>query len=314
MSALEGKRVLGRLLLAAGFLLSLATQGMTQTVRGSSNVEEYDPALARRSDYYRELGPGRADRAQRQQEEEIRVLVKSGQKIYCNYSNQLLHNDVKFEEVLVEQAAQYYDDGTHNDEIPFDGLPSNVAVNNYQYISPYAIAIKEHMERLKAKGLLLEDSDDPDMARWLEEQRLERIQIHLKNKDIETDESKPALWNDMDLWDPLRFYCGLHVVSLDEKTTLPKFVDKLTDITSFLKVFDEDTIGQFRGYEYYPDEENPSWEQRLWAVTEPEDKAVRKHWGLDRKPLVEQGSGAYPGMPWAGEMTGRARGVPPGAF
>jgi hypothetical protein len=226
---------------------------------GSSSVEIYDPALERSSGYYGEF-PGRARRPE-QQQQEVRVLVKEGKKIYCAWSAQLLDNDVTFKEVTPEEAGRYYDDGTHNDEIPFDGLPSSVLVNNNQYLSPYGWSIKERMEELRDKMLTLETSE----------------------------QFKVAMWDKLDKWDPLVFYAGLHVTSLDAKTDLPRFVDKLGDLSDYGDIFDQDYIGQFRGLEYYPDTENPQWERALWSKREPQAKVIRKEMGLDRRQqLMDQ--------------------------
>jgi len=283
------------------FCAAVAVQGWmgnpvsAQVPPGSTNVTVTDPAMVRdgqysASQYYGDpaevLGERRGQR--QTQQEEIRILIKEGSKVYCAWSNQLLHNDVTFQEVPPEQAQNYYDDGTHHDEIPFDGLPSRVYINNAEYLSPYAIAIKEKLIRLKEKVLLLEDSIDPGMQEWLDTQQELRVARKLKENSYERSESKPAMWNEMGLWDPLRFYAGLQVVSLDRKTELPKFVEKLRDQTVFMQVFDENVIDRFRGYEYYPDEENPEWERALWAEIEPESKDVRDYWGFDEQQELEE--------------------------
>ena len=249
------------LLIGLGFSSSI---GRTQqTIPGSNRAQEYDPALNRRSSYgnFERLGPGgiEMDREQRpgqQQQEEIRVLIKTGKKVYCAWSDQLLDNDVQFDEVVQEEASKYYDDGTHNDEIPFDGLPSSVTIDKNLHISPYALAIKENLERLKEKVLTLETSE----------------------------QYKVNMWKQLDKWDPLQFYSGLYVTSLDAKSgEMPKFVDKITDLTDYIDIFDQSYIEQFRNFEYYPDKENPQWERALWSKVSPKSKVVRKRLGLDRK-------------------------------
>ena len=192
----------------------------------------------------------RRPRQERPEQKEITVEIKEGKKIYCAWSNQLIHNDVAFRTVSTEESTRYYDDGTHDDEIPFDGLPSSVQVNNYQYLSPYAVAIKEKMEELKNKVLTTET----------------------------LDEKKPSRFQKEGLWDPQRFYCGMHVTSLDEKSTLPKYSNKLIDLSEAMQVFDETVLDQFQGYEYYPDKEHPEWEQALWRQTPPKDPKARKQW------------------------------------
>jgi len=223
------------MILAFGFILvgawwlGVSTVGSAQTVPGSGSVREYDPMMARPSTIYgdfREIGPGRQPRTQ---QEQVTVLIKQGKKIYCAWSNQLLHNDVSFREVSPEQAEKFYDDGTHNDEIPFDGLPSNVEEDKYTYIGPYGMLIALELELLKNRILTLDTVD--------------RIKIHQ--------------WEDRGKYDPLRFYSGLHVVSLDRKSPLPRFVEKLTDLTDYVEILDQDVLEQFRGYQPYSDREHP---------------------------------------------------------
>jgi len=83
----------------AGFLYAGCWVG-SWAQPGSGNVEVYDPALERSSGYYGEF-PGRARRPE-QQQQEVRVLIKEGKKIYCAWSAQLLDNDVTFKEVTPE--------------------------------------------------------------------------------------------------------------------------------------------------------------------------------------------------------------------
>ena len=171
-------------ILAGACWLGVSTVGLAQTVPGSRSVQEYDPMTARPStiygDGFRELGPGRQPRAQ---QEQVTVLIKQGKKIYCAWSNQLLHNDVVFREVPPEQAEKFYDDGTHNDEIPFDGLPSNVEEDKFTYIGPYGILVALQLELLKNRILTLDTVD--------------RIKIHQ--------------WEDRGKYDPLRFLSLIHI-------------------------------------------------------------------------------------------------------
>jgi len=223
-------------ILAGVWLIGLPLVGTAQeAVPESRSVGQYDPGTARPSTYYepgglRELG-GRARRP-RPEQEQITVLIKQGKKVYCAWSNQLLHNDVSFKEVPPEQAEKFFDDGTHNDEIPFDGLPSSVDRDNYTHIGPYGVLIALELELLKNKVITLDSIDRYKVHEWIK-----------KNK-----------------YDPLRFYSGLHVTSLDGKTTLPKFSDKLADLTDYAEILDVDVIEQFRGYKPYQDKENPGHE------------------------------------------------------
>jgi len=190
-------------------------------------------------------------RTGRPKPEQDSVQIKTGEKIYCAWSQQLLHNKVTFDLVAPEEAERFYDDGTHYDEIPFDGLPSRVLTNSSQYIGPYALAIKEKMEGLRDKVLTQESIDRHHVSRWSEEDR----------------------------WDPCRFYAGLHVTSLDGTSSLPQYSEKLKELSRAMEAFDQDVIEQFRGYEYYPDKEYPEREQALWNRVETRDPKVRQQWG-----------------------------------
>lgn len=271
-------------------LCLLGGASIGQVPPGSSSVMITDPGMAGPTGYYRDFGQVMPDRRGMQdQQQQVMVLIKQGTKIYCAWSNQLIHNDVTFLEVTPEQASQFYDDGTHNDEIPFDGLPSNVVINNYQYLSPYAIAIRERMEGVRERVLTVEDADQIKVARWYQEGK----------------------------WEPLRFYAGFHVASLDRKTDLPRFSDKLADMTEYIHGFDQDYIEQLRGYEYYPDREFPQWERQLWTRQEPRDPAVRREMGFDRRRRqeMEMDQFGYPGMMGAypGMMYGDPYMMGPGA-
>lgn len=221
-------------------------------------------------DYYNTIG---ARPTRPQEEQQVTVLIKQGKKIYCAWQNVplLLHNDVQFLEVLPEEAEKFYDDGTHNDEVPFDGLPSNVEIINDQYISPYAVAIKEKLGAFKDKMLTMEESEFMNVSEWM---------------DYEKDN-----------WDPLRFYAGFKVASLDEKTILPRYVDKLEEMVTEFEIFDQDVIEQFRGYEYYSDEENPAMERELWSRIDPQNPKIRKKFKVDQRQR-QQDFGLQGGSPY----------------
>lgn len=223
--------------------------------------------------YYQRPG----DTGQPREEEQIRILIKQGTKIFCAWSNQLIHNDVVFKEVTPEEASQFYDDGTHNDEVPFDGLPSNVLINNYQYLSPYAIYVKERMQDLRERLMTTQEINNIPILEWEEQSK----------------------------WGPLRFYSGFYVASLDDRSPLSKYSNKARDLEDFGIEFEERAIAPFRGYTYYPDKEHRSWERRLWMNWAPEDPAVRREWNLRKGQTIPR-----PGAQMRGGMMGGMMGMP----
>ena len=205
-------------------------------------------------DYY---DTDRLERDRRpKQDEEVTVLIKECEMIYGTWSGLLLFNDVNFNQVPPERARNYFDDGTHGDEIAFDGLPSRVTMNREDYISYYAITIWHKLVQLKNKALTEES------ARMV----------------------KVAEWERSDLWDPLRFYSGLYVTSLDEDSKIPKFVDQFYKMSDYWYGYDATFIAQFRINEqqyYQPqeDQERPDWQRAVMSFVLAQD-AVEKYKNL----------------------------------
>lgn len=87
------------------------------------------------------------------------VTVKYGEKIYDAVFGDLVDYKVYFIQVPGDTiGVHYFDDGTHGDEVPFDGMPSNITINRDTYLGPFAIRyktiLKNAMEQAKEMGAL----------------------------------------------------------------------------------------------------------------------------------------------------------------
>lgn len=86
------------------------------------------------------------------------VQVKYGEKVYDAVFGDLI--DYKVYNITVPADAigvHYYDDGTHGDEISYDGMPSLITTNTDGYLGPFSITYKrqlrkalEHAEKMGA--------------------------------------------------------------------------------------------------------------------------------------------------------------------
>ncbi|MFB3786574.1 MAG: hypothetical protein ACE15F_09400 [bacterium] len=87
------------------------------------------------------------------------VTAKYGEKIYDAVFGDLVDYKVYFIQVPADTiGVHYFDDGTHGDEVAFDGMPSNITINRDTYLGPFAIRyktiLKNAMEHAKEMGAL----------------------------------------------------------------------------------------------------------------------------------------------------------------
>lgn len=80
-----------------------------------------------------------------QQEQPPTILVKTGDRIFCAQCGRKLEDTVQFLEVTLEEAVNYYDDGSHHDDVPRDGLPSNIREIRDEYIGPYCGELRDRL-------------------------------------------------------------------------------------------------------------------------------------------------------------------------
>lgn len=81
------------------------------------------------------------------------VTVKYGEKIYCAMFGDLIDYKVYYIQVPTDAiGVHYFDDGTMGDEVPYDGLPSNINVIRDQYLGPFAIKYKHWISKAVEKA------------------------------------------------------------------------------------------------------------------------------------------------------------------
>ena len=75
------------------------------------------------------------------------VTVKYGEKVYDAVFGDLIDYKVYFIQVPSDTiGVHYFDDGTHGDEVAFDGMPSNITINRDTYLGPFAIRYKKMLK------------------------------------------------------------------------------------------------------------------------------------------------------------------------
>lgn len=81
------------------------------------------------------------------------VTVKYGEKIYCAMFGDLIDYKVYYIQVPADAiGVHYFDDGAMGDEVPYDGLPSNINVIRDQYLGPFAIKYKHWISKAVEKA------------------------------------------------------------------------------------------------------------------------------------------------------------------
>ena len=144
-------------LLAAlfGFALFVAS-ALPALAQSNNSVVEYNPStynpgLGEFNEFL--LGPG--GEPQQQQEQEPIIHVKTGTKIFDAVEpHSLLYYKVNIVPIRISQydPAKYSDDGINNgDEVPNDGMPSQIDIENSRYISIYSARNRDRMKTMKEK-------------------------------------------------------------------------------------------------------------------------------------------------------------------
>ena len=76
------------------------------------------------------------------------VLVRYGEKVYDAVFGDLVDYKVYFIQVPADTiGVHYYDDGTHGDEVGYDGIPSNITIIRDTYIGPFTIKYKKQLKK-----------------------------------------------------------------------------------------------------------------------------------------------------------------------
>lgn len=185
-------------------------------------------------------------------EREVLILVREGERIFCAHCGTLLRSTVQFRHVTMEESVKYFDDGTHGDLIPNDGLPSNVKDINNDYIGPRCYQHMLFLEGLRDRA----DFRDAHRA------------IFLRT-------------NPMDYEEPQTFFTQVKVAPLDAESRLAvdpmarinpetpgvearyTFMALEQDRKQVVREFEEQVINEFKrkpwhtDYYLHPDEINP---------------------------------------------------------
>jgi hypothetical protein len=75
------------------------------------------------------------------------VTVKYGEKVYDAVFGDLVEARLYFIQVPTDAiGVHYFDDGTHGDEVPFDGMPSLIIENKDTFLGPFAIKYKRLLQ------------------------------------------------------------------------------------------------------------------------------------------------------------------------
>lgn len=76
------------------------------------------------------------------------VMVKYGEKVYDAVFGDLVDYRVYYLPMTADQiGVNYFDDGTHGDEVAYDGIPSNIIINKDTYLGPFSIKYKRQLEQ-----------------------------------------------------------------------------------------------------------------------------------------------------------------------
>ncbi|MGI6457079.1 MAG: hypothetical protein ACOX5R_15890 [bacterium] len=75
------------------------------------------------------------------------IIVKYGEKIYDAVFGDLVDYKVYYLPMPADTVGvHYFDDGTHGDEVPYDGVPSNITINRDTYLGPFSIKYKNQLK------------------------------------------------------------------------------------------------------------------------------------------------------------------------
>ena len=111
--------------------------------------------------------PGQPDATQQQQQQGPERLIttklgwqkKGASRIYDAVDGRMIVNDVVVQPFRDSrrEAARRYDNGTHGDEVPRDGVPSRILINSTDYMGPRTAANYDEL-----KGIMFAIGDHPD--------------------------------------------------------------------------------------------------------------------------------------------------------
>lgn len=197
-------------------------QTVTETVRGD------DPRASGRAPSGYPEGSGYPGGEGEQQN--VMVWVKEGKIVKCAYSRALLHYNVAWNNMPreVAESGKYYDDGTHGDEVAYDGIPSNIEIVDDRYIHPECWKNKL---RLEAWMNLM--AFPPTFER-----------LGFDPKVLRDGELHPAA--------PLSFF-SVGAAALQEESQVAQHGDQMEQLNAYVTLIKDWIDSQYAGYEWYPD-------------------------------------------------------------
>lgn len=98
-----------------------------------------------------DLGPY-IQRDEQGREQEVLIVVWTGERIFCAHCGELLRDTTHFENVRLEESVNYFDDGTHGDLVPNDGLPTSIKKIDRDFIGPRCYQHMIFLESLRDRA------------------------------------------------------------------------------------------------------------------------------------------------------------------
>ena len=76
------------------------------------------------------------------------VTVKYGEKVFDAVFGDLIDYKVYYIPIPADAiGVHYFDDGTHGDEVAYDGIPSLITLNDKSYLGPFSIRYKKQLKK-----------------------------------------------------------------------------------------------------------------------------------------------------------------------
>jgi len=119
----------------------------TGTTADQTYFAEKDEALTKTIDISQYI-----QRDEQGREREVTILVQTGRRVFCAHCGMMLQDTVHFATVPMAESVKFYDDGTHGDLVPDDGLPTYIEDLREDYIGPWCYQHKLFLEQLELRA------------------------------------------------------------------------------------------------------------------------------------------------------------------
>lgn len=200
-----------------------------------AQVEVYEGGGTQRSGYIERgsgFGPQGIQTPQGEGQPQL-FWVRSGQRIYCANCNLLLMDTVAFRQLPAAQTGTYYDDGTHGDDFPNDGVPTLIIEERDQSLGEYCWNIKLKVENYAEKVREMTAREFYDIYSGTFEQQEQRSLI------IPGMEEK---------------YAGPPEPRVVEETTQVTSIPEMEAIKrDFVEEYEILVVSRYQNYDYQPD-------------------------------------------------------------